>query len=319
MKIVVLDGYTLNPGDLSWSELEALGDCTVHDRTAPEQVAERIREADAVLTNKVALGAETLAQVPGLQYIGVLATGFNIVDVEAARRGGVAVTNVPGYSTDSVAQLTFALLLELTHHVGHHAQTVRAGRWSAGPDFSYQDFPVLELRGLTLGIIGFGQIGQAVARLARCFGLHVLAHRRPRHLADGDWVDIEFVDLDALFGRSDVVSLHCPLTPETAGLIGPDSLRRMKPSAFLLNTSRGPLVDEAALAEALDSGRIAGAGLDVLSREPPLPDNPLLRARNCLVTPHLAWASGAARTRLMTAAARNLHAFQTGHPLNRVD
>jgi glycerate dehydrogenase len=319
MKIVVLDGYTLNPGDLSWSELEALGDCTVHDRTAPEQVAERVREADAVLTNKVALGAETLAQVPGLQYIGVLATGFNIVDVEAARRGGVAVTNVPGYSTDSVAQLTFALLLELTHHVGHHAQTVRAGRWSAGPDFSYQDFPVLELRGLTLGIVGFGQIGQAVARLARCFGLHVLAHRRPRQLADGDWVDIEFVDLDILFRRSDVVSLHCPLTPETAGLIGPDSLRRMKPSAFLLNTSRGPLVDEAALAEALDAGRIAGAGLDVLSREPPLPDNPLLRARNCLVTPHLAWASGAARTRLMTAAVRNLHAFQTGHPLNRVD
>jgi len=320
MKIVVLDGYTLNPGDLSWSELEALGDCTVHDRTAPEQVAERIREADAVLTNKVALDAKTMVQTPSLQYIGVLATGFNIVDVEAARRRGIAVTNVPGYSTDSVAQLTFALLLELTHHVGHHAGTVRAGRWSAGPDFSYQDFPVIELRGLALGIIGFGQIGQAVARLARCFGLHVLAYRRPRHLAaDGKWADIEFVDLDTLFRRSDIVSLHCPLTPETTGLIGPDSLRRMKQSAFLLNTSRGPLVDEAALAEALDAGRIAGAGLDVLSREPPPPDNPLLRARNCLVTPHLAWASGAARTRLMTAAARNLHAFQTGGRLNRVD
>ncbi len=320
MKIVVLDGYTLNPSDLSWSELEALGDCTVHDRTAPEQVAARVREADAVLTNKVALDVEAMAQAPRLQYIGVLATGFNIVDVEAARRRGVAVTNVPGYSTDSVAQLTFALLLELTHHVGHHAETVRAGRWSAGPDFSYQDFPLIELRGLTLGIIGFGQIGQAVARLARCFGLRVLAHRRPRSLAaDGEWADIEFVDLEALFERSDIISLHCPLTPETAGLIGPDSLRRMKPSAFLLNTSRGPLVDEAALAEALDAGRIAGAGLDVLSREPPPPDNPLLRAQNCLVTPHLAWASGAARTRLMTAAARNLHAFQTGQRLNRVD
>ena len=320
MNIVVLDGYTLNPGDQSWSELETLGDCTVYDRTSLEQLPERVREAEAVLTNKVALDAEAMAQASRLRYIGVLATGFNIVDVEAARRRGLAVTNVPGYSTDSVAQLTFALLLELTHHVGHHAETVRAGRWSAGPDFSYQDFPVIELRGLTLGIIGFGQIGQAVARLARCFGLRVVAHRRPRHLADdGEWADIEFVNLGTLFGRSDIVSLHCPLTPETTGLIGQDSLRRMKPSAFLLNTSRGPLVDEAALAEALNAGRIAGAGLDVLSREPPPPDNPLLRARNCLITPHIAWASGAARTRLMTAAAGNLHAFQMGQRLNRVD
>ena len=320
MKIVVLDGFTLNPGDLSWSELEALGDCTVYDRTAPEHLPARVREAEAVLTNKAMLDARAIAQMPHLQYIGVLATGFNIVDVEAARRREIAVTNVPGYSTDSVAQLTFALLLELTHHVGHHAETVRAGRWSAGLDFSYQDFPLIELRGLTLGIIGFGQIGQAVARLARAFGLRVVAHRRPRHLADdGEWGDIEFVDLDTLFGRSDIVTLHCPLTPETTGLIGPGSLRRMKPSAFLLNTSRGPLVDEAALAEALDAGRLAGAGLDVLSREPPPLDNPLLRARNCLVTPHIAWASGAARARLMTAIAGNLRAFQMGQRLNRVD
>ena len=320
MKIVVLDGFTLNPGDLSWSELEALGDCTVYDRTAPEHLPARVREAEAVLTNKAMLDARAIAQMPHLQYIGVLATGFNIVDVEAARRREIAVTNVPGYSTDSVAQVTFALLLELTHHVGHHAETVRAGRWSAGLDFSYQDFPLIELRGLTLGIIGFGQIGQAVARLARAFGLRVVAHRRPRHLADdGEWADIEFVDLDTLFGRSDIVTLHCPLTPETTGLIGPGSLRRMKPSAFLLNTSRGQLVDEAALAEALNAGRLAGAGLDVLSREPPPLDNPLLRARNCLVTPHIAWASGAARARLMTAIAGNLRAFQMGQRLNRVD
>ena len=320
MKIVVLDGYTLNPGDLSWSELETLGDCTVYDRTAPEELLGRAGEAEAVLTNKAPLDAGAIAQLPRLRYIGVLATGFNIVDVEAARARNVAVTNVPGYSTDSVAQLTFALLLEMTHHVGHHAETVREGRWSAGPDFSYHDFPLIELRGLTLGIVGFGQIGQAVARIARAFGLRVQAHRRPRHLADGgEWADMEFVEMDALLERSDIVSLHCPLTPETTGLIGTESLRRMKPTAFFLNTSRGPLVDGAALAEALNAGRLAGAGLDVLSREPPVPDDPLLSARNCLVTPHIAWASGAARARLMAAIAGNLRAFQAGERLNRVD
>ena len=317
MKIVALDGYTLNPGDLSWSELEGLGDCTVYDRTAPEQLLGRVLDAEAVLTNKVPLDGDTIARMSRLKYIGVLATGFNIVDVKAAQRHGVAVTNVPGYSTESAAQLTFALLLELTHRAGHHARTVREGRWSAGPDFSYHDFPLVELHGLTLGVIGYGQIGRAVARIARGFGMRVLAHRRPR--TPGEDPETEFVDLDALLGRSDVVSLHCPLTPETAGLIGRDSLRRMKRGAFLINTSRGPLIDEDALAEALGAGWLAGAGLDVLGHEPPAPDNPLLSAPNCIVTPHIAWASGASRARLMTAAAGNLRAFQAGQRLNRVD
>lgn len=317
MKIVVLDGHTLNPGDLSWDELRALGECEIHPRTPPELVAARAAGAEVVLTNKVALDAATLAALPELRYIGVLATGYNVVDAAAARARGVTVTNVPGYSTKSVAQLTFALLLELTHHAGHHAATVRAGRWAASADFCYWDFPLRELDGLTFGVVGFGAIGREVAGIAAAFGMRVLAHsrRRPEPLPPG----VEFVALDDLFARADVVSLHCPLTPETRHLVNAERLARMKPGAFLLNTGRGPLVDEAALAAALNGGRLAGAGLDVLSAEPPPADHPLLTARNCLITPHLAWASGAARRRLLREVAANLRAFLSGSPRNVVN
>jgi len=317
MKIVVLDGHTLNPGDLSWDELRALGECEIHPRTPPELVTARAAGAEAVLTNKVVLEAATLAALPGLRYIGVLATGCNVVDTAAARARGVTVTNVPGYSTKSVAQLTFALLLELTHRVGHHADTVRAGRWSASADFCYWDFPLRELDGLTFGVVGFGAIGREVAAMAAAFGMRVLAHsrRRPEPLPPG----VEWAPLDDLFARSDVVSLHCPLTPETRHLVNAERLARMKPGAFLLNTGRGPLVDEAALAAALNTGQLAGAGLDVLSAEPPPPGHPLLTARNCLITPHLAWASGAARARLMREVVANLRAFLAGAPRNVVN
>lgn len=317
MKIVVLDGHTLNPGDLSWDELRALGECEIHPRTPPELVTARAAGAEVVLTNKVVLDAATLAALPALRYIGVLATGYNVVDTAAARARGVTVTNVPGYSTKSVAQLTFALLLELTHHVGHHAETVRAGRWSASPDFCYWDFPLVELDGRTLGVVGFGAIGREVARIAAAFGMRVLAHtRRPPNPPPSG---VEFVPLEELFACADVVSLHCPLTPETKHLVNAERLARMKPGAFLLNTGRGPLVDEAALAAALNRGELAGAGLDVLSVEPPPPNHPLLTARNCVITPHLAWASEAARRRLLREVVANLRAFLAGSPRNVVN
>ncbi len=316
MNIVVLDGFTLNPGDLSWAELQALGSCAVYDRTPPPEVLARAAEAEIVLTNKTSLPGDTIDRLARLQYIGVLATGINVVDVAAARARGIPVTNVPTYGTKSVAQLTFALLLELAQHAGHHAQTVREGRWTRSADWCYWDFPLLELDGLTLGIVGFGRIGRAVADLAAAFGLRVLACD-PGAGAPPPFVRL--VELDALFRESDVVSLHCPLTPQTAKLINARRLMLMKPTAFLLNTSRGPLVDEPALAEALNSGRIAGAALDVLSVEPPPADNPLLTARNCLITPHLAWATRAARSRLMQTAVENVRAFLQGKPQNVVN
>lgn len=316
MNIVVLDGYTLNPGDLSWDSLRSLGPCAIHDRSTPAEVLERAAGAEAIITNKAPLGRDMFAALPHLRYVGVTATGYNIVDVEAARERRVTVTNVPAYGTRSVAQHTFALLLELTQHVGRHARSVREGGWARSPDWSYWETPLVELEGLTLGLVGYGRIGQAVARLGEAFGMKVIAavggRSRPPH-------NVPVVDLDYLFRTSDVVSLHCPLTPETRHLVNSARLALMKPTAFLLNTSRGPLVDEAALADALNGERLAGAGLDVLAQEPPPADHPLFNARNCLITPHLAWATKAARTRLLDVAVENLRAFQAGKPVNVVN
>ncbi|HEX6971796.1 MAG TPA: D-2-hydroxyacid dehydrogenase, partial [Limnochordia bacterium] len=286
-RIVVLDGYTLNPGDLSWEPLEAIAPTIVYPRTPPEEVAKRAKGAEIVLTNKAIVDRRAIEALPELRYIGVLATGYNVVDVEAARARGVIVTNVPGYGAPAVAQATFALLLELTNHVGLHSAGVREGKWTRSPDWSYWERPLVELSGLTMGIIGFGAIGQAVARIAAAFGMKVIVHTRtPRPEAD-----VAFTSLEEIFPLADVLSLHCPLTPATQGLVSAERLRRMKPTAFLLNTARGPLVDEAALADALNHDRLAGAGLDVLSVEPPPETNPLLRAKNCLITPHHAWAT----------------------------
>lgn len=316
MNIVVLDGFTLNPGDLSWDELRALGPCEIFDRTPPEQVAARAATAGAVLTNKTVLSRESLAQLPALKYIGVLATGTNVVDLAAARERGIPVTNVPAYGTRSVAQATVALLLELTNHIGHHAQTVRAGRWTQCADWCYWDSPLLELDGLTMGLVGFGRIGRAVAELAQAFGMKVIAHS-PSLQNSPPYV--RPVSLEEIFRVSDVVSLHCPLSPQTKHLVNAERLGGMKSTALLLNTSRGPLVDEAALAEALNNGVIAGAGLDVLSAEPPPATNPLLLAKNCLITPHNAWGTQAARARLLRAAVANIRAFLAGQPVNVVN
>jgi len=315
MQIVVLDGYTLNPGDLSWKDLEALGPCTIHDRTPDDLVLSRAREAQIVLTNKTVLSASVIAALAQLRYVAVLATGYNVVDVAAAGRRGIPVSNVPTYGTDSVAQMVLAHLLNLTQHVAEHARSAGAGRWSANPDFCYWDYPLVELRGLTLGIVGFGRIGQATAKLARAFGMKVIYHDIRK---DVSAADARAVDLDTLFGESDVVSLHCPLTEANRGLVNERRLNLMKRSAFLINTSRGPLVDERALAEALNSGRIAGAGLDVLCDEPPDADHRLLHAKNCYVTPHIAWATRAARERLLQTTVENVAAFLKGTPQNVV-
>lgn len=312
MHIVILDGLTTNPGDLSWEPVERLGTVAVFDRTAPGDVVARAATADAVLTNKTVLGAAELAALPRLKYVGVLATGYNVVDVAVARERGIVVANVPDYSTPNVVQATFALLLELTNQVGHHDATVHVGRWSACPDFCYWDGDLVELAGLTLGIVGYGRIGRSVADVGRAFGMQILYHRRQPA------ADPECVDLDTLFRESDVVSLHCPLTAETRGLVDARRLALMKPTAFLINTARGPLVNEADLAAALDAGTIAGAAIDVLSEEPPPASNPLLSARNCIITPHVAWATRDARRRLIDVAAANLAAFAAGRPQNVV-
>ena len=317
MNIVVLDGYTLNPGDLNWAPLLDLSDdCKLYERTSPQETVERAQDAGIVLTNKVVLDRPTLAQLPRLKYIGVLATGVNVIDLDAAREQGIVVTNVPAYSTASVVQLTFALLLELTNRVGHHAGSVRGGNWVRSKDFSYWDFPLIELAGLRLGLVGFGAIAQGVARVAQALGMEVIATRRG---ASADEVPgVRLVDLETLFRESDVLSVHCPLTPETRGLVNAGRLALMKPTAYLINTSRGPVVNEADLAAALNGGQIAGAGLDVLSTEPPAADNPLPDAKNCFVTPHIAWATRAARSRLLDVVVANIRAFMDGRPQNVV-
>ncbi|MFH1009138.1 MAG: D-2-hydroxyacid dehydrogenase [Candidatus Latescibacterota bacterium] len=317
MKIVVLDGKTLNPGDLSWEALERFGDLTVYDRTPSDQVVARSLGAELLLTNKTQITAEAMAQLPDLRYIGVLATGYNIVDVQAAAGHGITVTNVPTYGTHSVAQMVFALLLELCHHVQAHSDAARQGAWSQSADFCFWNYPLVELAGKTMGIVGFGRIGRQTAQVASALGMRVLAsdtHQgNPPDLPDFRWAQIP-----KLLTESDVVSLHCPMFPDTEGLINKGNLERMKSSAFLINTSRGGLVVDADLAEALNNDRIAGAGLDVLSTEPPPQTNPLLTAKNCLITPHISWATKEARARLMGTAIGNVEAFLSGAPTNVV-
>ncbi|SEL96867.1 D-2-hydroxyacid dehydrogenase [Parapedobacter koreensis] len=318
MKIVILDGYTLNPGDLTWEGLEKHGELKVYDRTAKDEIEERAKGAEVVLTNKVPLSEEVLDKLPDLKYIGVLATGYNIVDTDHAKKKSIVVTNVPGYGTTSVVQLTFALLLELCHRVQRHSDAVAEGKWSRSPDFCFWDYPLIELLGKTMGIIGFGDIGQKVADIATAFGMNILGYSRTEtdqsHRKNFQWVS-----LDELFQQSDVVSIHCPLTPQTSGLINHITLAKMKKTAFLLNTSRGPIVNEADLATALNDGKIAGAGLDVLATEPPPSDNPLFAAKNCLITPHIAWATKEARSRLMEIVVSNFVAYLGGNPVNVVN
>jgi glycerate dehydrogenase len=314
MKIVILDGFTANPGDLSWQALEELGTLTVYDRTQPEKTVARAADADVVLTNKVVFSREVIAQLPRLKYIGVLATGYNVVDIAAARERGIIVTNVPAYSTESVAQMVFAHLLTVTNRTEHYACENRKGRWTANPDFCYWDFPHQELAGKTFGIVGLGNIGQRVAQIALAFGMKVVALTSKTTLPEG----IKKASLEELLAASDVLSLHCPLTDSTRHLINADTLRLMKPSAILINTGRGPLVDDQAVADALQEGRLAAFCADVLTQEPPATDNPLLTQEHAFITPHIAWATKEARTRLVKVAISNVRAFLSGQPQNVV-
>ena len=317
MKIVVLDGYTLNPGDLSWERFEKIATCEIYDRTPQSEVINRIGDADIVITNKTPLTEEIFEACPSIRYIGVLATGYNVVDTEAAKKRNIAVTNIPAYGTTSVAQFTFALLLEVCHHIAAHDKAVKQGRWKESGDFCFWDYPLIELSGKKMGIIGFGRIGQNVAKIAIAFGMEVLAydHNFNKSLESEH---IKLVELDEVLTQSDVISLHCPLFPETEGMINADSLKKMKKNAILINTSRGPLIVEKDLADALNNDEIAGAALDVVSVEPISEENPLLQAKNCIVTPHIAWAPIEARSRLLNIAIDNLEAFLNGMNVNRI-
>lgn len=317
MQIVLLDGYASNPGDLTWEPLKEMGEVTVYDRTQPSEVVERAHDAEIIVTNKVTLTRQTLEQLPNLRLICVLATGYNTIDTLAARDLGIIVCNVPAYSTDSVAQMVFALILNMTNRVAHYARQTREGRWSAAPDFCYWDLPVSELAGKTLGIVGLGHIGAKVASIAREFGMDVFAFTSKNSTDLPDY--IQKTTLEGLFGVSDILTLHCPLTPDTHELINARTLARMKRGALLVNTGRGPLVNEADVAEALASGQLGGYGADVMCSEPPAADNPLFAQPNAFITPHIAWASVEARQRLLNATFDNIRAFQDGHPQNVVN
>ena len=317
MKIVVLDGYTLNPGDLDWKGLEALGELTVYDRTDACDIVSRIGDAEIVYTNKTPLTEETFAACPSIRFVGVLATGYNVVDVDAAKRRGIPVCNVPTYGTTAVAQFTMALLLEVCHHVGAHSDAVREGAWAACPDFCFWNYPLIELAGKTMGIIGFGRIGQDVGKLAQAFGMKVLAfdnHKRSELESD----TMRYAELDELFAESDVISLHCPLFPSTKGIINAENIKKMKDGVIILNDSRGPLIVEQDLYDALESGKVAAA-VDVVSTEPIREDNVLLKAKNMMITPHIAWAPKESRARLMDVAVKDLEAFLAGSPINVVN
>lgn len=314
-QIVVLDGYTENPGDLSWNALEQLGSLTVYDRTAEKDILERIGSANIVLTNKAPLNGATLRRLPSLKYIGVLATGYNVVDIVTAKQLGITVCNIPTYGTDSVAQFAIAMLLEITSHVGHHSEAVHAGRWESSPDWCFWDYPLIELAGKTMGIIGFGRIGQVTGRIAKSLGMHVIACDANQNPG----ADCIYVSLDELFEQSDVIALHCPLFPETEGLINKQNIAKMKDGVIILNNSRGPLIVEQDLSDALNSGKVYAASLDVVSTEPIKGDNPLLKARNCIITPHISWAPIESRQRLMGIAVNNVKQFVAGTPVNIVN
>lgn len=321
MKIVVLDGYTLNPGDLNWKSMEVLGEVQVYDRTSLTDVNEaikRIGDAEAVFTNKTPMPAELFAACPNLKYVGVLATGYNVVDTKAAREKGVTVTNIPSYGTAAVGQFAIALLLEICHHIGHHNEAVHAGKWEQNPDWCFWDYPLVELAGKTMGIIGFGRIGRSTGQIAQALGMNLLVYDAFKNTAL-ESETCRYAELDEVFSNSDVIVLHCPLFPETEGIINKENIEKMKDGVILINNSRGPLIREQDLADALNSGKVAAAGLDVVSAEPVRGDNPLLKAKNCILTPHISWAPKESRKRLMDIAVENLIRFQHGTPVNVVN
>lgn len=318
MKIVILDGYTENPGDLSWKDLEALGNLTVYDRTAPADIVKRIGDAEIVITNKTPISAETMEACPKIQYVGVLATGYNVVDVDEAKKRGILVTNIPTYGTDAVGQFAIALLLEICHHIGHHSEAVHEGRWENNKDWCFWDYPLIELAGKTMGIIGFGRIGQTTGRIAQALGMKVLAYDAYKNPALEN-ESCKYAELDEVLANSDVIALHCPLFPSTEGMINKETIAKMKDGVIILNNSRGPLIVEQDLADALVSRKVYAAGLDVVSTEPIRGDNPLLTAPNCFITPHISWAPKESRQRLMNIAVDNVKAFLNGEPVNVVN